>query len=114
MWAELLRRVGALAYGKPPPRVPPGVRRADKAAGAFPAFVPDENPLEASANVAERNLAAMTIVDPDCYGYLLLTVHKQSVGPRADLRLQSAFEPSWWPAMRATLCRVIKAGDETY
>lgn len=114
MLAGLFRRVGMWAYGNPPPRVPPGVRRADKLVDAFPAFIPDANPLEAAVNVGERNQAAMTIVDPDCYGYLLVTVHKQSVGLRADLRLQTAFEPSWWPAMRATLTRVIAAGDETY
>lgn len=114
MWVELLRRVGELVHGEAPPRVPPGVRRAEEAVTRFPAFIPDENPLEAALNADERTQAAMTIVDDDCYGYLLITVHKQPVGRRADLHLQSAFEPDWWPAMRATLCRVIKAGDETY
>lgn len=103
---------GAIAKvlrGDPPPRcrrTPPGVRRADKLADRWPAFVPTANPLETDAGYATRQEAALRMMDPDCYGFLLVSVHREAVGLRAEIELHSHIDPSWGPAMAETLDRV--------
>lgn len=74
------------------------------------AVIPRENPLATGVAGEERNEAALRLVDPDVYGYLLLTVHKPAHEPYADIRLAAHLEDSWWPAVDATLADVVSAG----
>lgn len=104
----IVHRLAVLLVGPPPPRVPPGTRHGarDRRAQEWPAFIPKKNPLERPDHASQRAEDAMTIMDPDCYGYLLVSVHRAPVGLRADIRMATQMEPSWWPAIGETLERV--------
>ena len=102
MFDALLRRVGRLAHGQPPP---PCVHGADD----WPACVPEHNPLELPGNADARAAAAMSIVDDDCYGYMLVTFHKEAVTPRVEVRMQAQIDRGFWPALIVLLTRVIDA-----
>ena len=98
----------AICGSAPPrrPRTPPGVRRGDQIADAWPAFIPPANPLETDAGYEARQQAALRMMDEDCYGFLLVSVHKEAVGLRAAIELHSHIDPSWAPAIAETLDRV--------
>jgi hypothetical protein len=106
----IVHRIAVLLVGQPPPRVPPGTRHAprDRRVEEWPAFIPKRNPLERQSAAAQRGEDAMTMMDPDCYGYLLLTVHRapEGAGARADIRMTTQMEDSWWPAVGNTLERI--------
>lgn len=72
----------------------------------FPAFIPDENPLSRRDGSEARRNAALRMMDDDCYGFLLLTVHREAVGLRANIELAQHLQRSWLPAVSATLERV--------
>jgi hypothetical protein len=77
----------------------PGQRR--DSADHWPAFLPAENPLHSAEAVAQRQSAALAMMDDEVYGYLLLTINKEPVGPRAQIRFSVDVHPSWWPALGA-------------
>lgn len=105
---SLARWLTKVLVGTPPPRVPPGVRKADAAAARMPAFIPDVNPLDADGSSSMRAQDAMTMMDPDCFGYLLLTVHKEPEELVARIQLAEQIQDSWWPAIAVT-CEEIAA-----
>jgi hypothetical protein len=88
--------------GRPPPRDP------ETAVDDMPAFIPRENPLESEEGEEARRNAAMRMIDEDCYGYLLLTVHRDAgEGVRGHVELAMNVLPQWWPAINKTLRRII-------
>jgi hypothetical protein len=99
---SVLERVGyalrALYDGPPPSR-----DWAD-----FPAFIPDENPLSTVQGAADRRGAALRMMDPDCYGFLLISVHREAVGVRANVEIRERLHPSGVPALAETLERVTE------
>lgn len=111
----LLQGIARLVCGSPPPRTsrtPPGVRRGDLVADRWPAFVPAGNPLETAEGYQARQDAAMRMMDPDCYGFLLISVHKEQVGLRAEIEMRNHVDPSWWPAIGETLSRIAQVARE--
>jgi hypothetical protein len=102
-WNELLHRVAVYLVGEPP-RTPPGVRKATQ--DRWPAFIPNSNPLEEEPAAGLRQRDVLSLMDSDCYGYLILTVRKEAVGPRARIELSEQIEDSWWPAI-ANTCEEI-------
>jgi hypothetical protein len=73
---------------------------------AVVARIPRTNPMRSDAGAGARAEAAMRMMDGDCYGFLLLSVHKEPVGVAARIRLAQHMDDAWWPAMAATLERV--------
>lgn len=104
VWNRVIHGLAVFCVGEPPPRTPPGVRTAKDAVNRWPAFVPPENPVDTGL----RQQDALSLVDEDCYGYLLLTVRKEAVGPRARIQLAEQLDPSWWPAI-GRACEAIAA-----
>lgn len=102
MLSQLVLRFAQALMGTPPPRVPPGVRKAEATADRMPAFIPASNPLDDEPASGLRQQDALSLLDADCYGYLLITVHKESVGVRARIHIAEQIEPSWWPAIAVT------------
>lgn len=108
MWNELLRRLAVAVCGAPPPRVPPGVRRKDGPVDRWPAFIPERNPLAEGNAAGLRQQDVLSLMDDDCYGYLILSVRKEAVGPRGRIELAQQLDPSWWPAI-GSACATIAA-----
>jgi hypothetical protein len=94
--------------GCPPPRQ--AAQEAAPDVDEMPAFIPRENPLESAEGEEARRNAALRMVDEDCYGFLLLTVHRDA-GPsvRGHIELAANLLPEWWPAVTKTLRRIIAA-----
>lgn len=78
----------------------------DPAVDSMPAFIPEENPLETEEGEEARRNAALRLVDEDCFGFLVLTVHRD-VGVRGHIELAAHLRPDWWPAINRTLRRII-------
>lgn len=57
-----------------------------------------------------RRNAALKMLDDDCRGFLLVTVHHDGEHGRVELALQ--LRTDWWPAVAETLERVISAARE--
>jgi len=87
---------------------PPG-QRGDAVADYWPAFVPNENPMRKPEAIAQRQNAALAMMDDEVYGYLLLTINKEAVGPRAQIRFAIDVHPSWWPALDAMVAELGNA-----
>lgn len=104
--ARAFRALAVALVGHPPPRVPPGVRRAQDAEQRMPAFIPDTNPFVHDDAASLRQHDVLSLMDEDCYGYLILCVRKEAVGPRARITLAEQLDPSWWPAV-ARVCEQI-------
>jgi hypothetical protein len=49
------------------------------------------------------------MMDEDCYGFLLFTLHREKVGVCADIRIAYSVHRSWWPAISEALDRVSEA-----
>lgn len=81
------------------PAQEPAVRR-------MPAFIPHQNPLESEPGAGARQQAALRMMDPDCYGFLLITIHREVIGPRAAIEIAEHLDGSWLPAVATTLERV--------
>lgn len=86
--------------------------RASPPRSVFSAYVPAENPLKSDVADQGRWEAAQRLMQEDTYGYLLLTVHKEAVGPVAEIRLAQDVDPSWWPAIEGTLDAVLAVTRE--
>lgn len=69
------------------------------------------NPLSTDAGAAERQEAALRMMDADCHGFVLLTVHDQPDGI-AVMRVGSFVQEAWWPAVATTLERVVSVARE--
>jgi hypothetical protein len=76
------------------------------ASDVMPALIPTVNPLESEPGSSRRQMAALRMMDDDCYGFLLITVHRESVGPLAHVELAEHLESSWLPAIIETLDRL--------
>jgi hypothetical protein len=100
-WNGLLHRVAVYLVGEPPPRTPPGVR-TEATVERWPAFIPATNPLEQEPASGLRQRDVLSLMDPNCYGYLILTVRREAVGPRARIELAEQLEDSWWPVIART------------
>jgi hypothetical protein len=67
------------------------------------------NPLLATEEAIEkRNEAAMSLTDPETYGYVLLTLRRKGNG-HGKIQLQSRLEREWWPAFARTLRKMARA-----
>lgn len=87
--------------GRPAPRNPEPADARD-----FPAFLPAENPLESRDGFNARQAAALKLMDEDCYGFLVLTVHRDE-GVRGRIELAVKLQREWWPAVSKTLRRIV-------
>lgn len=103
----LLLRLGHAAEalaGGPDPDVPQRV----------PERVLSENPLSSERGRGTRQEAALRMMDEDCSGFLLFTIHE----PTPDLlqvRVASHIAQPWWPPMVATIedvLAVVRSGAE--
>lgn len=90
-----------LLHGAPQP---PAARSAWERAGAGSAPgappLPAHNPLE-QEGAGARQAAALSMMDDDCIGFLLLTVVRNDDG--AEVQLAQHLGRSMWPAIAATL-----------
>lgn len=88
--------LGVLLRGVPqlPPRRRPGFE------------IPDDNPLASGEGETSRQEAALSLMDPDCVGFLLLTVRRDFHGPGGEVRFAHHLQPSWWPSLCLTLERI--------
>lgn len=64
-----------------------------------PARLPKYNPMRTAAGEAARTEAAMTLLDEDCVGFLMLTVHKDPTGESGFIRMHDCLDPDTWPAV---------------
>lgn len=107
----LLIALARAIFGRPPPRQTKEARAAEESCDHMPAFIPAENPLESDDGEEARRNAAMRMVDEDCYGFLLLTVHRDAggagAGVRGHIELAVHLQREWWPAVTKTLRRII-------
>jgi hypothetical protein len=103
-----VRRLGfaleVLRFGIPEPLPPCPWESSPRP--SVTARLPRENPLSSEEGSDDRAEAAMRMMDGDCYGFLLLSVHKEPTGSVAQIRLAQHMDEAWWPAMAATLERV--------
>jgi hypothetical protein len=102
MLARMVAACARALVGSPPPR-PTG----EEVVESMPAFMPDRNPLDTDAGFAARQVAGCKLLDEDCYGFLLVSVHRPDSGVRGRIELECEIEPQWWPAMAKTLERVL-------
>jgi hypothetical protein len=59
-------------------------------------------------DLGARQEAALKLMDEDCAGFLLLTIHHELVeAGRVDVI--AAVRPEWWPALSETLARIVEA-----
>lgn len=72
----------------------------------MPAVIPTANPLASEPGSSRRQAAALRMMDDDCYGFLLITVHREVVGRCAYIELAEHLQSSWLPAITETLDRV--------
>jgi hypothetical protein len=83
---------------------PPAAVRASERA-----TLPPRSPLKSAKGHAARTEAALRMMDEDCYGFLLFTLHREKVGVCAEIRIAEHLHPTWWPAITETLERVAVA-----
>lgn len=60
----------------------------------------------------ERNQAALRLIDPDTFGYVVLRLRKPAGGFDGRIEVEGHVLAEWWPAFRESLIRVQDAGDE--
>lgn len=90
----------------PPPRAQR--REGDEIVIRMPPFLAATNPLADGEGYGARQAAALKMMDEDCFGFLLLTVHGDGVHGRVEI--SARLQPQWWPAVSKTLERVVGAG----
>ena len=73
------------------------------------AFLPATSPLTTEQGHQARTEAALRMMDEDCYGFLLVTVHREKVGVCGEVRMLQHIHPTWWPAIVQTLDRLSEA-----
>lgn len=96
------RALRAFVDGPPPP----ARRSTDRADDHMPAVIPEANPLASEPGSSRRQAAALRMMDEDCYGFLLITVHREVIGPCAHIELAEHLQSSWLRAITETLDRV--------
>jgi hypothetical protein len=92
---KVLQSLARALAGEPPPHAPPRV---------------DAHDISKGLDLDSRQEAALRLMDPDCMGYVLLTVHHDA--DRAEsgrIDLIAAMKPGWWPAVAVTLERIVQA-----
>jgi hypothetical protein len=60
----------------------------------------------------QRREDAMSLVDDDTIGYLLVRVKDHGAFAKADVAI--ALLDEMWPAIKETLCRVVLEGERVY
>jgi len=104
LWERLLSAAGLLMREPAPPG--PEFR-------CVPARIPEENPLrDDGPGWAATKEAGLSLLDEDCIGFLLISVHRHDGLRRAEIRLQERLEPSWWPAVAQTLESIAERARE--
>lgn len=76
--------------------------------------MPSENPLTEELAAAQHRSAALSLMDEEVYGYLLVTIRKEFHGPGLDVRVLSDVAREFWPAVNETLRRVVKAARDVH
>jgi hypothetical protein len=92
---KVLQSIARAFAGDPPPHAPPPRVEALDLSGGL--------------NLDSRQEAALRLMDEDCSGYVLLTVHRDEDQPTGRIDLIAAMRPEWWPAAAATLARIVEA-----
>lgn len=71
--------------------------------------LPRDNPILASEEAkAKRREAAMSMMDDETYGYVLITLRKKPGNAFGKLKLQLKLERAWWPAFSTMLRKVAR------
>jgi hypothetical protein len=91
--------------GMPPPR--PAEAEADPSSMALG----EQNPLDTAGGSEARRNAALSMVDEDCHGFLLVTVHRQP-GGKGRLECAIQIKRGWWPSVIKTLELIIAAAKQ--
>jgi hypothetical protein len=60
----------------------------------------------------QRREDAMTVVDDDTIGYLLVRVKDHGAFAKADVAI--ALTDEMWPAIKETLCRIVLEAEKVY
>jgi hypothetical protein len=79
--------------------------KAPSPRAAVPSPIPDRSPLGQDPQATIARTAALSMLDEETYGFVLLTVRR--VDPvMMRIEVQSALIDDWWPAMLETMERV--------
>lgn len=93
---RVVQSIARALVGSPPPHAsPPRVDALDPSAGL---------------DLNGRQEAALRLMDADCVGYVLLTLHEDESLPATTghVDLICAVKPEWWPPVAVTLERIIE------
>lgn len=75
--------------------------------------LPEENPLECDAGTTLRSSSALSLMDDDTYGFIVLRVCAVSeLRTIGKVEVTGFVAPEVWPAVRTTLERVTIVGSE--
>jgi hypothetical protein len=99
MASRALAALARAVVGRPPPR---------PSEPEIP--LPAVNPLASGDGAQGRRDAALKLLEDDCYGFVLLTVHRRD-DRHGRIDLAIATDPSWWSAIRVVLGRIITASQ---
>jgi hypothetical protein len=96
---SVLQSIARVLVGEPPPR-------------PSTPLLPDLSPLTDEPAAGQRQDAALKLMDEDCYGFLMLTMHRHEEPKghftgRIDFAV--ALQRDWWPAVVLVLERIIRA-----
>lgn len=72
-------------------------------------FLPEDSPLGEEPNRSLREDAALSLMDPDTHGYLLLTMKRTSNGQGRITLSASQLSPRWLPAFKRALRKIADA-----
>jgi hypothetical protein len=53
-------------------------------------------------------------MDPNVYGYLILTLRRSERGKTGKVRFAAQINNATWPIFRRTMRRIVKAGHDVY
>jgi hypothetical protein len=102
---QMLSRALDVLCGEQKPRPPQWQRRY------MPAPIPQRSPLSEDSARTEVQRIALSLLDDDCYGFLLLSVRKEEGATR--VALDEVLAPEWWPAIRETMLRIVEVDRAT-
>lgn len=74
-------------------------------------LLPADNPLDAGG-AEVRAEAALSLMDPDTYGFLLVRVQQSDRETLGQVIVSGYIDPYSWPAVQATLERTAAVGAE--
>lgn len=102
MIERLLLAVRVLLLG-PPPRTPAQLVDGAEVRGSLPV----DNPLRGEGAGNHARETALSLLDDDVYGYLLIRVCKEPGRPGGEIRLSCDLRDEMWPAVTATMAHLV-------